>query len=462
MGARLSGRLAVTALFSALMVLLGLQGAANADLFAITEVVTPNGDIDLARFAVGSGASQSLPSGVNTDAFDLHPALSPDGTKLAYWSDGPGQGTTRIVVVNLATGGSADLLNAFDALAIQPDDPSWVDDSHVAIGRGHQMSGGSFLARATPIDVTSFPTGPFARGGDLALGTFPANGRTLDFERRNVSATNQTITVAGVRSTLTGVGQVVLGNGSARLGVGDGAGNISSYDHPTVSRSAGVIVVQHGGFTNNDPRMQELVFTDANLQHPTELPHIVNGFNASETRPEFSFDGRYLGFVRQVKTTDPRLFVWDTDTQLMVNPDGIDLGPLPTDTSAPALLLADGNVAIGSQPLILNSSIFANGLISFNLAALSHIGIIVQRVTGHTRVLGRPAPRLRFLGRVPLGRFRRGHGTIAWDRRVDGKRLAPGQYQITLRSVTKSGSVRDLGRPFLVRISAPPTHHLSH
>jgi hypothetical protein len=458
-----SRRLAVTTVLSAMVFLLGLQGAAHADLFAITEVGTPNGGIDLARFAVGSGASESLPSGVNTNSDDLHPALSPDGTKLAYWSNGGATGTTRIVVVNLATGTSADLLNAFDALTIQPDDPSWIDDGHVAIGRAHQMAGGSFLAHATPIDVTSFPNGPFARGNnDFMLGTFPANGRTLDFERRLVPAPNAIVTVAGVRATVSGVGQVVLEGESAHLGVGNSGGNTASYDHPTVSPSAGVIVMQHGGITNNNLRLQELIFTDLNLQHPTALPNIIDEFSSSETRPEFSVDGRYLGFVRQVKTSNPRLFVWDIDTQLLVNPVGIDLGPLPFDAAAQALLLTDGNVAIGSQPLILNSSIFANGLISFNLAALSNIGIIVQKVIGHTRVLGRPGPRLRFLGRVPLGQFRRGHGVIRWSRRVNGKRLPRGRYQITLRSVTKSGSVRDLGRPVLVRISAPPLHHPAH
>ena len=237
------------------------------------------------------------------------------------------------------------------------------------------------------------------------------------------------------------------------------AGNISSFDHPTVSRSAGVIVIQHGGFANNAPTLQQLVFTDRSLQNPTPLPNLINTLNASETRPEFSFDGRYLGFVRQVKTSDPRLFVWDTDTQLLVNPDGIDLGPLPDPGLGRSLLLEDGSVAIGNQPLILNSSIFRSGIITFNLAALSNIGIIVQKVTGHTTVLGLPAPRLRFIGRVPLGHFRRGHGTLRWSRRVDGKPLAPGRYQITLRSVTKSGSVRDLGRPTFLRVSTPRRHH---
>ncbi len=49
--------------------------------------------------------------------------------------------------------------------------------------------------------------------------------------------------------------------------------------------------------------------------------------------------------------------------------------------------------------------------------AAALIGILVRRVVGHHRVLGHRAARLRLVGRVPLGRFRRGHGRIHWNGR---------------------------------------------
>jgi hypothetical protein len=194
-----------------------------------------------------------------------------------------------------------------------------------------------------------------------------------------------------------------------------------------------------------------LAFTNLSLSGLGFLPTIVN--TEFDERPDFSFDGRYLGFVRINSTGTPHLFVWDTETQLLVNPaGGIDLGALPSNAGARELLSNDGAIAIGDPALILNSSILANGLIAFNIASLSNIGIIVQKVVGHTRLLGHRAPRLRFIGRVPLGRFHKGRNRIHWDRRVNGKRLSRGLYQITLRSVTKSAEVRDLGRPVMMRI----------
>ena len=90
--------------------------------------------------------------------------------------------------------------------------------------------------------------------------------------------------------------------------------------------------------------------------------------------------------------------------------------------------------------------------LNLNLALPSNIGIIVQKVVGRTRVLGHPAPKLRFVGRVPLGHFGKGRSHIRWDRRVNGRVLAPGEYQITTRSLTPKGGIRDLGRPVLIRL----------
>jgi hypothetical protein len=104
--------------------------------------------------------------------------------------------------------------------------------------------------------------------------------------------------------------------------------------------------------------------------------------------------------------------------------------------------------------LILSSRLRPNLQLSLNLPLPSIIGIIVQRVVGRTRVLGHPVPKLRFVGRVPLGRFHKGRSHVRWNRKVNGHLLAPGRYQITARSLTPKGGVRDLGRPILIRLRA--------
>jgi hypothetical protein len=49
---------------------------------------------------------------------------------------------------------------------------------------------------------------------------------------------------------------------------------------------------------------------------------------------------------------------------------------------------------------------------------------------------------------LPTGR----HRHIQWDPTVAGRRLAPSLYQVTPRTVTARGGIRDLARPVLIRI----------
>jgi hypothetical protein len=432
--------------------LTALPGSASADLFAVTEVAGANGDTDLARFDVGTGARQSLPSSVNSAADEVHPSLSPDGKRLAYESFAPSVGTNRIVALDLGSGTSADLINAFDTLSVMPNDPDWSDNSHITIGENTGETpnpSGTFNAEGMSIGVSSFPSGPFPRTS-VDFGDFPQPGRTIQYERRPVPGTTRVLDIAGFRA-FTGAGRIMLRTNSGTPVVLSGPANVSD-DHPTMSTADQVIVFERSAVGSTGDRFGPmLAFTNLSLSGLGFLPTIVN--TEFDERPDFSFDGRYLGFVRINSTGTPHLFVWDTETQVLVNPaGGIDLGALPSNAGARELLSNDGAIAIGDPALILNSSILANGLIAFNIASLSNIGIIVQKVVGHTRLLGHRAPRLRFIGRVPLGRFHKGRNRIHWDRRVNGKRLSRGLYQITLRSVTKSAEVRDLGRPVMMRI----------
>lgn len=79
------------------------------------------------------------------------------------------------------------------------------------------------------------------------------------------------------------------------------------------------------------------------------------------------------------------------------------------------------------------------------------MGILVQRVVGARRLLGKRAPRLKLVGRVPLGKQRRGRARIPWDGKVNGRVLAPGRYQITMRRL-RGNKVVELSEPDTVRI----------
>ncbi len=53
--------------------------------------------------------------------------------------------------------------------------------------------------------------------------------------------------------------------------------------------------------------------------------------------------------------------------------------------------------------------------------------LLVQGVRHHHRVI---------IGLVPLGHYPPGTSRIAWNLRVDGKRLSPATYQISLHSIS--------------------------
>jgi hypothetical protein len=79
------------------------------------------------------------------------------------------------------------------------------------------------------------------------------------------------------------------------------------------------------------------------------------------------------------------------------------------------------------------------------------VGILVQRVAGTRVVLGRRVPRLVDVGRVPLGRQKRGASRIPWNIRVGGKALPRGRYQITLRAL-RGSKVVELSTPRIVTV----------
>jgi hypothetical protein len=98
-------------------------------------------------------------------------------------------------------------------------------------------------------------------------------------------------------------------------------------------------------------------------------------------------------------------------------------------------------------------NLFGNlGQLSFQLAQASGIGILVQRITGHHRLLGRLVPSLGTVGGVPFGKFTRGHHRVRWDLRVNWRRLPRGHYLVTPRLFTRGGIVRELGRPHILQI----------
>jgi uncharacterized delta-60 repeat protein len=133
------------------------------------------------------------------------------------------------------------------------------------------------------------------------------------------------------------------------------------------------------------------------------------------------------------------LFV-QSDGSVVVTGDGFDSNGsnqfvLARVTSAP--------VTIGSFTLTQSSG---SAVISAQHAAGGpSLGILVQRL-----VHGKP----RTIGRVPFGRKPLGHVKIRWNLRVNGHRLRPGLYLITLRALDQNGNVVAITKPHELTIHA--------
>ena len=428
------------ALVIALM-LVACPSAASADIFAFTETApgAPRTDTDLALIDASTGVFDSLPAGINTTAAsEFHPSVTADGNRVVFQRHDFAAGTTRIILADLTTGQTADLFNGFEAVTYAPTSPAITPDGTKV------LTGGPFdLPPVT--DVTAFPTGPYPHTtpfkdvdqlvDPVITGTAP---NSLLAFRRNTPESQPPATV----------GSIILkefGQGAALPTIADP--NVH-YAHPAIGTPAGVPTVlfdQHPVSSSGDILQGSIGFCSLNssLSRCTfgVLPPIVNS-SLNETRPAFTPDSRYVGFIRDETNGHERLFVWDSQTQTLIN-DGIDLGPLLTPDS--------GNLSLFVRPVFSFTSL-SIGSASFSLLQPSSVGIMVQRVVGHHKLFGRTVPTLKFVGRIPLGTFRAGRRHVHWRLRVNGKRLRPGTYQLTVRALTKTRSVRDMGKPRMIRV----------
>jgi hypothetical protein len=179
---------------------------------------------------------------------------------------------------------------------------------------------------------------------------------------------------------------------------------------------------------------------------PTPLPGVVNT-SLDESQPAVTPDERFIAFVRHGVDGHDRLFLWDSQTQLLFNSKGVDLGAIDSHDL--------GSVSLYTKPVFSNGHVIVqasqSALAAF-VARSGEKGILVQRIVGRQRILGRREYRLRTVGRVPLGRFTNGHHRVHWNLRVNGKRLRRGRYLVTLRALSRQGVIRDLAKPDVIRI----------
>jgi hypothetical protein len=351
-------------------------------------------------------------------------------------------------MVERATGRSADLFNAFEAASDPPSTPTFsLDGTKVLTGRrldrrDPASPAGALQSSLTETDVTNFPTGPFPHR------IVPTGGADSTTAARTLQAVpfGSNLLAFGIDYASGGLpGRITVQGPNGPTTLSDSTHRLAK---PTISEPTGAVVFESAPAAA--PFATKLVFRPlAGLAAAatTELPAPVNASGTSTRDPTFTRDGRYLVFVRletAASKSFARLFIWDTQTQLLVNPTGTGRLPAPD--------LTDGAMALEIHRVLTTNTILASGSLSFALASGSTTGLLVQRIVGRHRLLGRNAPRLKNAGRVPLGTFRKGRHSKHWNFTVREHQLRRGCYLVTFRALTRERRVRDLSTPYTVRV----------
>jgi hypothetical protein len=424
-----------TCLLAAVLLAFLPAPTASADILATFDHDSPGSAGQLRRVNATTGAAVPLPPSADDPAArELHPSLSPGGKYLVFKRQPliPVRGGVRIVMVELATGRSADLFTPSESNAAPPTTPTFsLDGTKVMTGRPFQDR--SLL---TETDVRSFPTGPFPHRVFVPdhppFGLGP--GRTLQPSPYPTSIAFGNQYDSGRPGPVT-TGKAVGGGGT----IGDPTHVLAD---PTVNYDRDRIVFTSTplGTTSATRLVSATLHTAVVLG---DLPEPVNLPRASTSTPAFTRNGRYLAFVRRDLGTNDfgRLFIWDTETQLLLNPSGVPA----------AATSAESEIALEVRLLISGTALTSSG-VSFTLTRSSSTGLLVQRIVGRRKLLGRRAPKLKRVGKVPLGKFRKGRHRKRYHFTVRGHKLRPGCYLITVRALTRKKKVRDLSTPYTVRI----------
>jgi hypothetical protein len=428
---------------------------AQADIFAVSGAFDASTAPDLVHINLNTGARLTLPASINTSAPETHPSITPDGKRLVFERD---SGSTRVIMVDLGTGQSSDLFNGFEAAARPPHGPAISPDGTTVFtggpfrkdtSSGHEVD----FADVTVTDVGAFPAGPYPHSSYT-----PRNAAAPPFLLADsVVSGDGGVDQIDADGSATGAGLAIDANfadkaagvifanlfGAARLET-----TANNLAHAALGSPGGSPVVVFNQGSTGSNAVIRLAFRPASIDSfvgtPILLPHEVNN-SLEQKDAAFTPDGRYLAFIRRGAGSIDKVFLWDSDTQTIVNSDGVSIGQdQPVDL---------GSLTLYSRSLFTLSRISGSGLVTFNLAQSSGVGLLVQRVVGHHRLFGHRVRTLKRVGRVPLGRFAKRHPhRLRWHLRVNGKRLRRGTYQVTARALTRKGKVRDLGKPYLVRV----------
>jgi hypothetical protein len=460
--------------------------ASAAGLVAAYDRYEPGKGFEIGLVNVGTGQAIPVPAAVNTTDDELHPTLSPDGRFLVFMRmrllpklNGdivapPDRALFRldrqsgaVAALNLGAAAGPVFTGSVLAWGIPP-----VFENPFTIVARHALFTGGLLGVQTRDPATPFTTTVAAPAGQQFDVTHAAvvpnvsqNPNTLALQHARYLGI--AITDATTGALVKGLAELSVFREEGGGGVGSGGGGPqfgapgSPASHPVARKDDRYTALDLAN--GDDVDIQTISSATETTLTPAPSPITTS---APERMPAWSPDGIRLGFVR---TANGRrtLVVFDATPgiQNALNAP-IDIGAdaptpqtrafqstwgglslalssalddVPTVTCVARCLIAAVPAGPGPLTLLPRVSLTTRG---------QTIGIFVARVIGTRKLLGRTTPRIRVVGRVPLGRTVNGVNRFRWNGEVAGRRLTPGTYLLTYRALKKarvlsvSGSIR--------------------
>ncbi len=448
--------------------LIAPAGAQAAGLVAAYDRYEVGKGFEIGLANASTGAKLVVPAGVNTADDELHPSLSTDGRYMVWVRmrllpklNGdiavPAARTVLMldrqtgIITTLATGSGPPAGPAFAERATRT--VTWgvrPEGTTCCVLKFQAVSSDNTLAGSTGFGfgVAPAPAGQFLDVPHVALSDGPTNAL---FSWITTDANSGAMLNAG--TTMVGLRQ----GSDPRADFGDAASPVS---HPASRRDDEYVALDKA--TGADADINTISFPAETALTPAPEP-ITSA--DPERMPAWSPGGLQLGFVR---TTGGRrvMPVYDLTPglQAILNAP-VDLGPDAPTPQTRAFQSSWGGLSIAESsaldvPVVTcNDSCLLSLQTSIKKAVLKPtvstspkgqaIGIFVVRVTGKRRkLLGRTVPRIKQVGRVPLGKTIRGRNSFRWNGKVNGRRLKAGKYLLTYRAlrgkriVSTSGSIR--------------------
>jgi hypothetical protein len=461
---------------------------ASADgLIAASEHYVAGKGFEIRLVNVATGAQLPVPAEVNTTADELHPALSPDGRQVVFMrtqlqpklnGDIVPPVARSLVRWDRTTGGIATLRASEGAGPVFRQTGStlqlaWGIRPAAAPQGGtyrarHAAFAGGAIGTITSDVASASPDGQLVETTHAAF--VPGATSIRDTTNFEIPLDGRYLSIAGLDSTTGALVEVDAVVDATRVdGFGFTQGPGREFGTPqdgaghTVPRPGDNYVAFHQA-NGADVDIQTFTFPN---EPAAAAPSPITTTDP-ERMPAWSPPlGNQLGYVRS--TAGRRaLLVFDLTPGLQtpLNPP-IDIGPeaptpqtrsyqnvwgglslaLSPDVNVPTVTCSTKCVAPPKQPAAGTSPIGLRPRVSLTTPG-QLIGIVVARVTGTRKLLGRTVPRIRPVGRVPLGKTKRGLNRFRWNGKVEGKRLKPGTYLLTYRSLKRgrilstSGSLR--------------------